>query len=121
MTPPTVTSEPAGMVSLCVLLCLLGAGPQGPGVPGGKSLAAELDRGQKLLSAGNLEGALSAFEAAAKLDPKDGRPVYLRGVALEKKQDLPGAEKAYRQALTLDGKLAPAHNNLGALLLGKDD
>jgi tetratricopeptide (TPR) repeat protein len=101
-----------------VLLLLLTAGPVAPPA---NSIAAELDRGQALLSSGNLAGALAAFDAAAKLDRNDPRPIYLRGVVLEKKNDRTNAEKAYRQAIAIDPKLAPAQNNLGALLLAKND
>jgi Tfp pilus assembly protein PilF len=98
-----------------VVMLLLAA----PASGAGSSNAADLERGQKLFQAGDLAGALQAFDSAAKTDRRDGRPLYLRGVVLEKKNDLAGAEKAYRDALARDGKLAPAHNNLGALLLGR--
>jgi Flp pilus assembly protein TadD len=94
----------------------------GPG-PGGaaKGSAAELERGEKLFKAGDLAGALQAFDNAGKTDVKDPRAPYLRGVVLEKKNDVTGAEKAYREAIARDGHFAPAHNNLGAILLGRND
>jgi tetratricopeptide (TPR) repeat protein len=64
---------------------------------------------------------LKEFEAAAKADPKDPRAPYLRGVALEKKGDAAGAEKAYREAVARDARFPPAHNNLGAMLIAKGD
>jgi hypothetical protein len=42
-------------------------------------------------------------------------------VVLEKKNDGAGAEKAFREALLRDGHFGPAHNNLGAILLGRND
>jgi Flp pilus assembly protein TadD len=87
----------------------------------GKDIAAELDRGQKLLAAGDLSGALAVFADCATASPRDPRPLYLRGVVLEQSSDIPGAEKAYRQALARDQSFAPAHNNLGAIFLGRKE
>jgi Flp pilus assembly protein TadD len=105
-------------MSQFVLVLLLAAGPGGAAAKGG---AAELERGEKLFKAGDLTGALQAFDNASKTDPKDARAPYLRGVVLEKKNDLAGAEKAYREAIARDGRFGPAHNNLGAILLGRND
>jgi Flp pilus assembly protein TadD len=99
-----------------VILVLFAAAPAGA-----KGAAADLERGEKLFRAGDLTGALQAFDSAAKADGKDPRGPYLRGVVLEKKNDLAGAEKAYRDAVARDGKFAPAHNNLGAILLGRNE
>ena len=44
-----------------------------------------LEKGERLFRDGDTAGALAAFEEAAKVDPKDARPHYLKGVALEKK------------------------------------
>ena len=106
-------------VSQWVLSLLLAAGP-GPG-GAAKGGAAELERGQKLFKAGDLAGALQAFDNAGKTDAKDPRAPYLRGVVLEKKNDGPGAEKAYREAIARDGHFGPAHNNLAAILLGRNE
>jgi Flp pilus assembly protein TadD len=104
-------------ISQFVLALLLAAGPSGA-VKGG---AAELERGEKLFKAGDLAGALQAFDNAGKSDAKDARAPYLRGVVLEKKNDLAGAEKAYREAIARDAHFGPARNNLGAILLGRSD
>src|SRR4051812_35185756 len=87
----------------------------------GAAAAPDLERGQKLLENGDVAGALRAFDAASKADPKDARGPYLRGVALEKKGDVPAAEKAYRESLARDPRFPQAHNNLGALLLGRGE
>ena len=105
--------------SQIVLALLLAAGP-GPG-GAAKGGAAELERGEKLFKAGDLAGALQAFDNAGKADAKDPRAPYLRGVVLEKKNDGAGAEKAYREAISRDSQFGPAHNNLGAILLGRND
>src|SRR5512136_1476963 len=94
-------------------LLVIGLLAAGAGTGPGKNIAAELERGENLFRSGDLAGALQAFDGAAKMDAKDPRPVYLRGVVLEKKRDSAGAEKAYRDAITRDGSFAPAHNNLG--------
>ena len=72
--------------------------------------------GEKKLEAGDVDGALAAFQRAEALAPKDPRPRYLRGAALVKK-DPEGAIAAYREALGLDATLAAVHAELGALLL----
>ena len=68
-----------------------------------------------------MAGAIAAFDEAAKVDPKDARPPYLKGVALEKKGDNRGATAAYTAAIARKADFAEAHNNLGALLLAKGD
>jgi tetratricopeptide (TPR) repeat protein len=82
--------------------------------------AAQLDRGQKLFQAGDLDGAMKEFDAAAKADPNDPRAPYLRGVVFEKKGAPQAAEKAYRDSLGRRS-FPPAHSNLGALLLARGE
>jgi Flp pilus assembly protein TadD len=43
-----------------------------------------LEKGERLFRQGDTSGALAAFDEAAKADPQDPRPYYLKGVALEK-------------------------------------
>ena len=57
----------------------------------GGGAAPLLEKGEKLFRQGDVAGALAAFDEAAKVDPKDARPHYLKGVALEKKGDNAGA------------------------------
>jgi tetratricopeptide (TPR) repeat protein len=45
-------------------------------------VTALVDEGSRLGSAGDAEGALAAFQAAARLDPSDPQPPYLAGLAL---------------------------------------
>ena len=75
-----------------------------------------IDAGTTKLEAGDVAGALEAFDRAAKLEPKNPRPRYLRGAALQKKGDLEGAVAAFRAALAIDPKLAEVHNELGLVL-----
>ena len=64
----------------------------------GAGAAPLLEKGERLFRQNDIAGAIAAFDEAAKVDPKDARPHYLKGVALEKKGDNPGATTAYRQA-----------------------
>jgi Flp pilus assembly protein TadD len=75
-----------------------------------------VEEGEKKLQADDVEGALAVFARAEKQAPRDPRPHYLRGAALAKRGDRAGAERAYREALAIDGKLAGVHNELGVLL-----
>ena len=68
-----------------VIMFAQGGAPPGP--QKANPAAAHLERGQKLIQSGDLAGALEAFDAAAKADPKDPRAYYLRGVVLEKRHD----------------------------------
>src|SRR5262249_50499246 len=74
-----------------------------------------VDDGSRKLQAGDAEGALTAFDKAKKMAPKDPRPHYLSAVAMQKKGDVAGAERELRAALQLDPKLAEVRNELGAL------
>jgi tetratricopeptide (TPR) repeat protein len=54
------------------------------------------------LRQGNAEGALSRFQRAAQLDPADTASLIQIGELLEARQDLAGAEAAYRQAASIE-------------------
>ena len=86
----------------------------------GAGAAPLLEKGEKLFREGDVAGALAAFDEAAKVDPKDARPHYLKGVALEKKGDNP-APPPPSKAMKLKADFAEAHNNLGVLLLARND
>ena len=74
--------------------------------------------GTNRFQAGDVEGALVAFDKAAKLSPRDARPRFLRGAVLwSGKKDAAAAIAEYRAALALDGKLADVRNELGSVLL----
>src|SRR5260370_37308701 len=104
---------PLMVVQMGLLLSLAGPGRSDPAAAGAAPL---LEKGERLFRQGDTAGAIAAFEAAAKVDPKDARPHYLRGVALEKKGDLAAAAEAYRQAVARQAAFPEPHNNLGALL-----
>jgi superkiller protein 3 len=75
-----------------------------------------VDEGSRKLEGGDAAGALALFARAQKQAPKDPRPRYLAGVALQKQGDAAGAERELRAALAIDPKLAEVRNELGALL-----
>lgn len=55
-----------------------------------------------VLEASKPEEAISAYEQAAKLEPKDPEPRLSRGLLLEKQNKFADAEQEYKEALTLD-------------------
>ncbi|HYT92159.1 MAG TPA: tetratricopeptide repeat protein, partial [Gemmataceae bacterium] len=68
-----------------------------------------------------LVGAIQHYRTAIALDPKDAKPHYNLGVALEKSGDVAGAIQHYRTAVAIDPKLALAHTNLGVALQDSKD
>ena len=63
------------MPTTILMLALLAAAEGGGAAP-------LLEKGERLFKQGDMTGALAAFDEAAKADPKDARPYYLKGVAL---------------------------------------
>ena len=57
-------------------------------------------RGWQAWAAGDLAGAATAFQEAARLDPRSGAPDYSLGVVKERLGDPAGAQQAYRSAFT---------------------
>ena len=68
------------LMSPLILIVALLAEP-GPSNASGKSSQATvlLEKGSQLFKQGDIAGALQAFDGAAKADPTDARPHYLRG------------------------------------------
>jgi Flp pilus assembly protein TadD len=80
-----------------------------------------LEAGVALLEAGDVSRALSLFRRLATQQPTHAAAHYYVGLCEERLGHLPQAERAYREAVRLDGTLVEARNNLGVLLLGRGD
>jgi tetratricopeptide (TPR) repeat protein len=76
----------------------------------------ELERGMAYLKNDRPEDAKTHLEKSLDLKPSADAHYYL-GLAKEKLNDKPGAIESYRKALEIDGKLAEAAANLGAIYL----
>jgi hypothetical protein len=83
-----------------------------------KQYIAALSNGRKLATAGDLAGAIAAFNTALQLVPNDARVLSELGVVAQKKGDLDQAEKWTQQSIngTSDAKLRGASlYNLGRI------
>jgi tetratricopeptide (TPR) repeat protein/mono/diheme cytochrome c family protein len=69
------------------------------------------------LEIGQTEGAISHFEAVARLEPRSAVARFNIGTALEAAGRYADAASRYGEAIALDAGYAPAHVNLGTLLL----
>lgn len=76
----------------------------------------ELERGIAYLDNEKPEEAKAHLERSLRIK-ETGDAQYYLGLVKEKLHDGPGAEAAYKKALAIDGKLAEAAANLGALYL----
>ncbi|MEP7124220.1 MAG: tetratricopeptide repeat protein [Byssovorax sp.] len=76
----------------------------------------ELERGIAYLKNDRADDARLHLEKSLQLKPSGDAHYYL-GLAREKLGDKPGAIESYKAALALDGKLAEAAANLGAIYL----
>ncbi|HEY1463023.1 MAG TPA: tetratricopeptide repeat protein [Terriglobales bacterium] len=61
--------------------------------------------------------AITAFQEAAKLQPKDTEPLLSAGPLLEQQNHIPEAEDAYKQVLVLDPQSADAFTGLANLYM----
>jgi Flp pilus assembly protein TadD len=66
--------------------------------------------GKRMLSAGDLEGAISQFQAAIRSSPDYAAAHYQLGLALKQKGDKDEARKEFQRAVDLDPHLAPPGN-----------
>ncbi len=76
----------------------------------------EFERGMAYLKNDRPEEAKAHLEKSLQLKPSGDAHYYL-GLVKEKLNDRPGAEESYKKALEIDGKLAEAAANLGAIYL----
>ena len=79
-----------------------------------------LEHGRALLASGSLEGAASAFEKSLALAPSAEAEVGL-ATAARKLGDAPRAIAALRRAVALDPEDADSWNELGGLLLQREE
>jgi Tfp pilus assembly protein PilF len=76
--------------------------------------------GEALLAKGDAAAAKAKFEAQLATHKDDVRAWLGLGLAEEVLGDVKAAEKAYREAIAVDGSFAEAHNNLALLLRDAD-
>jgi tetratricopeptide (TPR) repeat protein len=79
--------------------------------------------GQLLMLLKRRGGALQAFRAATRADPRHRRAWSAVGILLAAREEFPPAIEAFEHALALDPDDAAAHFNVAFLLqrLGRDD
>jgi cellulose synthase operon protein C len=81
--------------------------------------AAHMDRGQIYLRSGDLESALTDFQAAAKMTPTDAEPFILQGLCFDKMGHATKAEEAWQAALRADSDAPEPHYRLGRMELDR--
>jgi protein O-GlcNAc transferase len=77
---------------------------------------AHSNRAVALLALGREDEAIEALNTAVELKPDLAHGLYVLGNTLAAKDDLVGAESAYRRALEADPTSFAARNNLGSVL-----
>jgi tetratricopeptide (TPR) repeat protein len=73
--------------------------------------------GNVLAKTGNADGAIAEYRLAIGLAPEQPRTYFQLALALRTKQDDAGEQRALEQALGADSTYAPAHCELGRMLL----
>jgi tetratricopeptide (TPR) repeat protein len=73
--------------------------------------------GNVLAKTGDANGAIAEYRAAIDLAPEQPRTYYQLAPVLRNKQDDAGEQRALEQALAADNDYAPAHCELGRILL----
>ena len=81
----------------------------------------QYDFGMKYLEEGNFEEAITALDAAIKIEPARADLYIARGDAYVGLQDREAAEKDYRKAMELDRSDSESYNRLADLLLENDE
>jgi Flp pilus assembly protein TadD len=71
----------------------------------------------QVLEASKPEAAISAYDHAATLQPKDPEPHLAAGLLLEKQEKFSDAEEQYKQVLTLDASAADAVTGLANIYM----
>ena len=79
------------------------------------------EKAKKLLSKGELPGARDVYQQACELAPEDASVWFELAETNWKLGDIQAAEKACRQALSLDQNLYQAHINLGQMAVSRGE
>ena len=82
---------------------------------------AHVIRGEALMGAHDMNGAISEYREALRLEPDNVAAHYDLGHAFEAQGDIDGAATEYRESIHLKPDLALAHASLGAVLQRKKD
>jgi Flp pilus assembly protein TadD len=85
-----------------------------------KSNQAHYLLGYVLARINDVDGAIGEYRTAIELDPGQPRTYYQLALALGIKQDQAGAEHALEQALAADDHYAPAHCEIGRILIDEN-
>jgi len=84
--------------------------------PDWKQVRAHMDRGYELENSGCYEEALSEFQAAVDLAPRNAKARHMVGHVCFEMGYLEKAAASYREAIRLDPYIAPSHSELGLIL-----
>jgi tetratricopeptide (TPR) repeat protein len=76
--------------------------------------------GNVLVKLADPDRAEKEYRTAIELSPRQPRTYYQLAIVLRDKQDEPGQEQMLRQALIADDRYAPAHCELGKLLVAQN-
>jgi tetratricopeptide (TPR) repeat protein len=93
---------------------------QVPSAPSADPLAPLLAQAQDALDRNDFTAAIPVLEKIVAAKPADALPHFELGFAYSGLKKNPEAIAEYRQAISLDPNLAPAHLNLGLVLLDSD-
>jgi tetratricopeptide (TPR) repeat protein len=78
-----------------------------------------MERGRISFRAGDLESALTDFQAASKMRPSDAEPLVFEGLCFDKMGQSAKAEEAWRAAIKVDPDSPEAHYRLGRMELDR--
>ncbi len=76
--------------------------------------------GNVLLKMSDLEGSIAEYRTALALAPNEPRTYYQLALALQAKQDQAGAQSLLAQALSINQHYAPAHVEMGKILIAQN-
>lgn len=86
----------------------------------GSAFQAHYILGNILVRQGDLNRAIAEYNEAIRLNPNEARTYYQLALVLGRKMDIAGEESTLKQALAANDHYAPAHCELGKLLMGQN-